>query len=85
MKRKVKSSLGMIFFIYAFCLVYSSIPAHTQEGEDPCPEWWLKPHRMLQTNLREIDATMDIDQYIRELKQWGVNVVKFNVGGIVAN
>jgi hypothetical protein len=29
----------------------------------------LKPHRMLQTNLREIDATMDTDQYIRELKE----------------
>jgi len=40
---------------------------------------------MIQTNLREIDATMDIDRYIQDLKDWKVNVVKFNVGGIVAN
>ncbi|MHC4558691.1 MAG: beta-galactosidase trimerization domain-containing protein [Planctomycetota bacterium] len=47
--------------------------------------WWLTPHRLLQTNLREIDATMDIDQYVREAKEFGANIVLFNVGGIVAN
>ena len=47
--------------------------------------WWLTPQRMLQTNLREIDADMDVDQYVREVKDFGVNVVLFNVGGIVAN
>jgi hypothetical protein len=47
--------------------------------------WWLTPQRLLQTNLREIDATMDIDQYIREVKAFGANAVLFNVGGIVAN
>jgi hypothetical protein len=40
---------------------------------------------MLQTNLREIDATMDIDRYVREVKDFGATVVLFNVGGIVAN
>jgi hypothetical protein len=49
------------------------------------PGWWLTPHRMLQTNLREIDATMDTDQYVREVQEFGANVVLFNVGGIVAN
>ncbi|MHC4205962.1 MAG: alpha-amylase family protein, partial [Planctomycetota bacterium] len=47
--------------------------------------WWLTPHRLLQTNLREIDATMDTDQYVREAKDFGANIVLFNVGGIVAN
>lgn len=47
--------------------------------------WWLTPQRMIQTNLREIDATMDVDQYIREIKDFGANVVLVNVGGIVAN
>jgi hypothetical protein len=47
--------------------------------------WWLTPHRLLQTNLREIDATMDTDQYVREAKEFGANIVLFNVGGIVAN
>ena len=49
------------------------------------PGWWLTPHRLLQTNLREIDATMDVDLYVREAKEFGANVVLFNVGGIVAN
>jgi hypothetical protein len=47
--------------------------------------WWLEPQRMLQTNLREIDATMDLGRYVREVKDFGANVVLFNVGGIVAN
>ncbi|UCC98931.1 MAG: hypothetical protein JSW66_03400 [Phycisphaerales bacterium] len=48
-------------------------------------EWWLRPHRMIQTNLREIDATMDLDRYIDDIKDFGADVVLFNVGGIVAN
>ena len=49
------------------------------------PDWWLTPQRMIQTNLREIDATMDIDQYVKEVKEFGANVALFNMGGIVAN
>jgi hypothetical protein len=54
-----------------------------QENDEP--GWWMTPHRIVQTNLREIDATMDTDQYVREVQQFGANVVLFNVGGIVAN
>jgi hypothetical protein len=25
------------------------------------PDWWLTPRRMIQTNLREIDARMNLD------------------------
>ena len=49
------------------------------------PGWWMTPHRMLQTNLREIDATMDTNRYVREVQEFGANVALFNVGGIVAN
>ena len=59
----------------------SSLTAHAAEIE----HWWLQPQRMLQTNLREIDATMDVDQYVQDVKAFGANVVLFNVGGIVAN
>ncbi len=48
-------------------------------------EWWLRPHRMIQTNLREIDATMDLDHHLRDIKDFAADVVLFNVGGIVAN
>ncbi|MBM4023972.1 MAG: hypothetical protein FJ280_00975 [Planctomycetes bacterium] len=49
------------------------------------PDWWLTPRRMIQTNLREIDAGMDVKAYVASLKAAGANVVLFNVGGIVAN
>jgi len=48
--------------------------------------WWLeKPMRMIQTNLREIDADLDVERYIQRLEEFSANVVLFNVGGIVAN
>jgi hypothetical protein len=51
------------------------------EGES----WCLAQQRMIQTNLREIDAAMDLDQYIATVKDYRPSVVLFNVGGIVAN
>jgi hypothetical protein len=48
--------------------------------------WWqVKPMRMVQTNLREIDLPLDPKRYARELAKFGVNVALFNLGGIVAN
>lgn len=48
--------------------------------------WWLsKPRRMVQTNLREIDASLEPDAFVASLKAFDANVVLFNVGGIVAN
>ncbi len=63
------------------CRLWSSAWA----GQPEQDKWWLQPQRLLQTNLREIDATMDIDKYLQEVKDFGANVVLFNVGGIVAN
>jgi hypothetical protein len=51
----------------------------------PDANWWMKPRRLIQTNLREIDARMDLEAYVATLKDFGANVVLFNVGGIVAN
>ena len=50
-------------------------------------EWWLnEPYRLVQTNLREIDARdFDIDVYVKSLQDIGANTVLINVGGIVAN
>jgi hypothetical protein len=70
--------------VIALAIICGVCPAARAEqaGQD---KWWLKPQRMLQTNLREIDATMDIDRYVQEVKEFGANVVLFNTGGIVAN
>lgn len=65
------------------CLSFFAIGVTAAEAPDS--PWWLRQHRMLQTNLREIDATMDIDHYVRDVKAFGADVVLFNVGGIVAN
>ena len=52
----------------------------------PEKDWWLKkPYRMVQTNLREIDATLDLDRYMQSLRSFHAEVVLFNTGGIVAN
>ena len=48
--------------------------------------WWNRtPIRLIQTNLREIDATMDVDAFVKSIEDASANVVLINVGGIVAN
>lgn len=48
--------------------------------------WWQeKPMRLIQTNLRETDALLDTDAYMRSLEEFSANALLFNVGGIVAN
>lgn len=48
--------------------------------------WWNRaPYRLVQTNLREIDAEMDVAAYVQSMVEASVNVVLINVGGIVAN
>lgn len=74
----------LLRLILAAILVAFSVVCPAQERQNE-PNWWLTPQRMVQTNLREIDATMDIDQYVREVQEFGANTVLFNVGGIVAN
>jgi hypothetical protein len=66
-------------------LLVLSLPALCAAQQNEERGWWLTPHRLIQTNLREIDATMDTDQYVREVQDFGANIVLFNVGGIVAN
>lgn len=72
-----RSAVGAI--VIAICGALAQVHAAEESS------WWLKPQRMLQTNLREIDATMDLDRYMRDVSDFGANVVLFNVGGIVAN
>lgn len=73
-------SLALLFFCF---LLPVTSPNRASALEDQ--PWWMTPQRMIQTNLREIDAQMDLDDYIESLKTYRANVVLFNVGGIVAN
>lgn len=47
--------------------------------------WWSKNNlRLVQNNLRETDANLDVDALIGQLKDFGANVLMMNAGGIVA-
>ena len=60
---------------------------HSMAQVKPMEEWWLQePYRLIQTNLREIDAIdFDVDVYVNSLKEIGANTVLINVGGIGGN
>ncbi|HEY4200700.1 MAG TPA: alpha-amylase family protein [Devosiaceae bacterium] len=47
-------------------------------------EWWREPQRIVQTNLRLTDASMDTRQVARDAKKFGATAMFFNVGGIFA-
>lgn len=47
-------------------------------------EWWRQPQRIIQTNLRLIDADLDPARVARQAKEFGATALLFNVGGIFA-
>ncbi|OFX38961.1 MAG: hypothetical protein A2X03_13750 [Bacteroidetes bacterium GWA2_40_15] len=48
--------------------------------------WWNRtPIRLIQTNLPEIEGSMDRDAYVQSIIDASANTVLFNTGGIVAN
>ncbi|KAF1948533.1 hypothetical protein CC80DRAFT_556236 [Byssothecium circinans] len=47
-------------------------------------QWWRKPFSMLQTNLREIDADMDVNKVADFIEQHGATAWLIGVGGIQA-
>jgi len=60
-------------------------PADTDDqARDAEPAWWRKPYRIIQTNLREIDAGLDPQRLVDGVVGMHANVLLFNVGGIVA-
>lgn len=55
------------------------------EAANVTEDWWRKPFGMFQTNLRDIDANIDVDQVAEYIKQYGAVAWLQSVGGIVAN
>jgi hypothetical protein len=47
--------------------------------------WWQDPFRMFQTNLREIDAGLDVESVLDYLQEFGANTWLLSVGGILSN
>lgn len=46
--------------------------------------WWRAPFRMYQTNLREIDAGMDVEAVLDIVQEYGANAWLLNAGGIMS-
>ena len=46
--------------------------------------WWQQPFRIFQTNLREVDATLDVEQTLDDIERMNANVWLLNTGGIVS-
>lgn len=46
--------------------------------------WWYEPYRIVQTNLRLIDADLDPVALARQAREFGASAITFNVGGIYA-
>ncbi|MDE2404576.1 MAG: hypothetical protein KGM17_07895 [Sphingomonadales bacterium] len=46
--------------------------------------WWQGPYRIVQTNLRLVDAALDPDALAMEARAFGATAITFNVGGIFA-
>ena len=46
--------------------------------------WWRRPFGMFQTNLREIDATLDVDRVLDYIQAHGADVWLVNAGGILS-
>jgi hypothetical protein len=46
--------------------------------------WWKRPYRMVQTNLRQPDALVDQRMLARQVKDFGADVLLYNIGGIFA-
>lgn len=47
--------------------------------------WWHQPFQMFQTNLREVDAGLDVERTLDRIEAFGANAWLLNVGGIIAN
>ena len=61
--------------VFSLVLIFQGMLAFGQVKT--IEEWWLEePFRLIQTNLREIDAIdFDIDVYVKSLHDIGANVV----------
>ncbi len=46
--------------------------------------WWRRPFSVFQTNLQEIDATLDVEQTLDFIQGYGADTWLLNTGGIVA-
>ncbi|GAB2468174.1 family 10 glycosylhydrolase [Promicromonospora xylanilytica] len=59
--------------------------ARTVDPDGARPGWWDEPFQVFQTNLREIDAGLDVERTLDAVQEHGANVWLLNVGGILSH
>lgn len=59
--------------------------AHPPAESPAASLWWQQPFRTFQTNLREIDAGLDVEQVLDFIVDYGANAWLISVGGILSN
>ncbi|HEX2186827.1 MAG TPA: alpha-amylase family protein [Chloroflexota bacterium] len=57
----------------------------TNRGEASGTQWWHKPFRIFQTNIREVDSGLDVERNVRDILDFGCTVWLLNAGGIVSH
>ncbi|MBG6238395.1 hypothetical protein IWX78_001367 [Mycetocola sp. CAN_C7] len=62
-----------------------TIPTDDATATDERTGWWNHPFQMFQTNLREIDADLDVDAALTAVEEHGAGVWLLNVGGILSH
>ncbi len=85
---KIKAFLAPMLLagILVSCTQQTSTDSSFADPVDDGRLWYEKPFRLVQTNLREIDAiTLDPEEYVSRIKDFRATAALFNVGGIVAN
>ena len=63
----------------------ASVAPQTPAAGSDTPEWWRHPFRIFQTNIREVDSGMDVQQVVRDIVDFGCNTWLLNAGGIVSH
>ncbi len=63
----------------------ASVTPQSPAAGGETPEWWRHPFRIFQTNIREVDLGMDVQQVVRDIVDFGCNTWLLNAGGIVSH
>jgi hypothetical protein len=83
---KIHLFLSVIFLFLISCKQSGHYSLDTFDPGSYDTTWWNRtPIRLIQTNLPEIEGSMDRDAYVRSIIEASANTVLFNTGGIVAN
>ncbi len=65
-------------------LLRAAAPIATHQLNGVAQPWWRRPFGMFQTNLREIDATLDVERVLDFIQAHGADVWLVNAGGILS-